>query len=185
MPSAKSFAVAALAASGIHAGACKPGSSSTALAATTTTEPISSSTTAEISTTITEAPTTTTASTTETSSCTAYTLKDDTGELNCGIVGRDAREGLSDGDSTSLEDCAKSCIEDQGSDESCKLFEYTPDENSGLDVCKRYADYFFTTDETGSSRYYEPSCFECVRGESNPRGGRGGIRGGGRRLRRR
>ncbi|KAM6523175.1 hypothetical protein FSOLCH5_003794 [Fusarium solani] len=112
-------------------------------------------------------------------------LKDDTGELNCGIVGRDAREGLPDGDSTSLEDCAKSCIEDQGSDETCKLFEYTPDETDGVDVCKRYADYFFTTDEMGSSRYYEPSCFECVRGESNPRGGRGGIRGGGRRLRRR
>ncbi|RSL68831.1 hypothetical protein CEP53_002436 [Fusarium sp. AF-6] len=185
MPSAKSFAVAALAASGVHAGACKPGSSSTALAATTTTEAISSSATTEISTTITEAPTTTTASTTETSSCTAYTLKDDTGELSCGIVGRDARDGLIDGDSTSLEDCAKSCIEDQSSDKSCKLFEYTPDESSGLDVCKRYADYFFTTDETGSSRYYEPSCFECVRGESNPRGGRGGIRGGGRRLRRR
>ncbi|KAJ4152426.1 hypothetical protein NW754_004221 [Fusarium falciforme] len=109
MPSAKSFAVAALAASGVHAG--------------------------------------------------AY----DTGDLNCGIVGRDARDGLSDGDSTSLEDCAKSCIEDQGSDESCKLFEYTPDETDGVDVCKRYADYFFTTDETGSSRYYEPSCFECVR----------------------
>ncbi|KAJ4316011.1 hypothetical protein N0V84_008075 [Fusarium piperis] len=184
MPSAKSFAVAALAASGVHAGACKPGSSSTALASTTT-ELVPSSTTTEISTTITEAPTTTTASTTSTSSCTSYTLKDDTSGLNCDIAGRDARDGLSDGDSTSFEDCAKSCIEDQGSDESCKLFEYTPLEADGVDVCKRYADYFFTADEAGSSRYYEPSCFECVRGESNPRGGRGGIRGGGRRLRRR
>ncbi|KAF4463207.1 hypothetical protein FALBO_9970 [Fusarium albosuccineum] len=153
MPSAKSIAVAvtALAVSGAHASHCKP---------------TTISTTETASTTITEAPTTTTT----TAACTEYTVRGNTEGLNCGVTGDD-KSGASSGDGDSFDDCAKSCVEDP----DCALMSYViPDSDDETGTCNLYGDGSFTPNEFGPVMYYESACFECVRGEDNPRGGRGG-----------
>ncbi|KPM41350.1 hypothetical protein AK830_g5209 [Neonectria ditissima] len=137
MPSAKTLAIAitALAVSGANAGLCKPDTS------TTSEDP----------------------STTTTEACTGYTARSDPPEdATCGTKNIISNEVLvSESESSSLEDCAETCI----NTENCEVFSNAPATFPGSNFyCKLYSEYTLTPSPDGI-QYYQPRCFEyCDRG---------------------